>query len=360
MLQHTRLVNPPDIEHELAVLRREMAIAPDGRAVLPASVHNLLIMCRAVAADTVGSAAAVVGSNPGRVIVLREGNGDRDRLAAEIGALRAGEQEPSYAEYVKIEAAGGTAQYLPELALPLLVSSVPTVLWWSGAVPLDDLIFQRMATLADRILVDTARSADPLADLTILARLSAERGRWIGLGDLAWARVTPWRQLTAQFFDTPAARSSLTRLDHVEISYGTGKAPIGALLYVGWLASRLRWRLDRVEHAEGEWTVRYLHGGRGITVALQPHDAYADIPGAMGEVKITTGGHHPLRFRVQRMADRVCLKTDAGTDGLLLGSRIVEMPEQDDGGLLRDEMTRIYRNTVYHAALAEAARLGQI
>lgn len=355
MLEQNRHVAPADIEDELAALRRSMVSQADSPATLAAFVHNLVVIPHGPVSDLTRTIANVIDSHPGRVIVLTSGEADADTLDAEVAALRMHARPPEYSEYVTIDARGRPAAYLPELALPLLVSSVPTILWWVGAPPWEDPLFARLATLADRVIVDAGRSVDGLADLSHLARLSRVGGRWEGLGDLNWARLTPWRQLTAQFFDIPLTRPLLNRIDQVHVFYGAGEAPARPLLYVGWLASRLRWELEQVEKHDGDWTVGYRHGAHSIRVSLVADHSFADLPGAITSVRLAARGPTPATFAVQRMEDRVCLMAQAVWGDALLGSRIVEMPELDDADLLRDEMARVYRNAVYHTALHDAA-----
>lgn len=357
MLEQHRRVAPADIENELTALRRSMAGGADSPATLAASVHNLVVIPCGTVENLTETIAGVVGGHPGRVIVLDSDTAGEDTLEAEVGALRMHAQLPVYAEYVAINATGRPAAYLPELALPLLISSVPTIVWWAGPPPWQDPLFARLATLADRVIVDTGRSVDGLADLSHLARLSGAGGRWEGLGDLNWARLTPWRQLAAQFFDIPLTRPLLNRIDQVHVFYGAGGAPVRPLLYVGWLASRLRWELERVETRDSDWRISYRLGARLIQVSLVADQGFADLPGAITGLRLAAHGPTPATFAVQRMDDRLSLKADVEADYALLGSRIVEMPELDDADLLRDEMARVYRNTVYHTALREAAEI---
>ena len=61
------------------------------------------------------------------------------------------------------------------------------------------------------------------------------------VSDLSWTRLTPWRRLIAQFFDSPSLQPYLDRLTAVDIEHDAGSAA-QALLLAGWLAARLGWR----------------------------------------------------------------------------------------------------------------------
>jgi glucose-6-phosphate dehydrogenase assembly protein OpcA len=77
--------------------------------------------------------------------------------------------------------------------------------------------------------------------------------------DLSWTRLTLWRKLTADCFDEIQVRSMLKHIQCVLVRHGGGPgARVRALLYTGWLATRLGWTADcareciRVEECEGE------------------------------------------------------------------------------------------------------------
>jgi glucose-6-phosphate dehydrogenase assembly protein OpcA len=100
-----------------------------------------------------------------------------------------------------------------------------------------------LAAHATRIIVDSGALTDSFKEF---ARLIALRQRYpsAAISDLAWARLTPWRQLTAQFFDGPML-SELQNLTHLSIGYVSdpkleSTAPAEALLLAGWLVKQLR------------------------------------------------------------------------------------------------------------------------
>ena len=59
--------------------------------------------------------------------------------------------------------------------------------------------------------------------------------------DLAWLRSTPWRERVAAIFDPPMMRRSLGAIDKVVVRH-RGDSTAAAVLFCGWLSSRLNWR----------------------------------------------------------------------------------------------------------------------
>jgi len=147
-------------------------------------------------------------------------------------------------EQITIEARGSAVDRVPNTILPLLVPDVPVMLWWMRGEPFDDPRFARFADMVDRMIVDSATFGQPEASL---ARMAALLESGIRISDLSWSRLTPWRELTAQFFDTPALAAHLDEIARVAVAYearpGEAVDRSQALLLVGWLAAR--WRRSR-------------------------------------------------------------------------------------------------------------------
>ena len=138
---------------------------------------------------------------------------------------------------------------VPSAVASLLLSDLPVYLWWRAVPPLADRVFNRLADLSDRVIIDSAAFADPHGDLASLAVLLRERTRGAAVSDLNWARLTTWRALVAAFYDVADYRPFLDRLDRMVIEYAPlaedrEAIPPRALLLGGWLASRLGWQLD--------------------------------------------------------------------------------------------------------------------
>ncbi len=125
------------------------------------------------------------------------------------------------------------------IVAPLLVADLPVFVWWMGPLALGSPLSERLQSLADRWVFDgsTFDEWDP----SILYRLSQSPS--LAISDINWSRITPWREIIAQFFDPPHARSSLTQLSRVLIE---SEDSWQAWLMMGWLSSRLGWQSPKL------------------------------------------------------------------------------------------------------------------
>jgi glucose-6-phosphate dehydrogenase assembly protein OpcA len=192
-------------------------------------------------------------------------------------------------EQVTVPARGEAARLLHAAAMSLLVPDLPTVFWWPGEPDFESHAFRRLGEVSDMVIIDSTGFRDPISGLGSVARVVYDGSRNFGLADLNWSRLTPWRDMTAEFFDDPIRLPWLSRIRRVEVSYGaegpgSGSdhhlgSPAGrALLFVGWLAARLGWA------AAGEWE----ETGDGVGVRLRPRTpgANADVSGETPDVLV--------------------------------------------------------------------------
>jgi glucose-6-phosphate dehydrogenase assembly protein OpcA len=172
-----------------------------------------------------------------RLIVLAY-EARRDRLDARVTIAseeRDGEELGVLHETVVIDLGAAHLDDLPTIADPLLVRDLPTLLWspHGHADAVDALL-----PLAQAVLLD---SGDEPVWREAIQRASelSERAYVV---DLAWLRSTPWRERIAATFDPPAARRALDSITSVEVRHHDAST-VAAMLLVGWLASRLGWRV---------------------------------------------------------------------------------------------------------------------
>lgn len=311
---------------------------------------------------------------PSRATILIS---DPDRPATETGLdVRVALLEQAAAkgrpavlfECVIVEVAAASERHLASIVSPLLVADLPDFLWWAGQAVSGRQLLTDLIAVSDRLIVDSAAFTDPATDLRFLSSLVGRSQGCPKLSDFAWARSQPWRQLVTQVFDPPAARPALATIDEVDISYGgpgtvTGDGFTAALLFVGWLGSRLGWRspgeLVPVRNEPHTWrsTLRSETSKpeREVLLSLRPSDLPAASSG-LARVKIGSDGGEAGTFLIDRV-DPLGLATSSDLPGLPTVERLVYAEPPTDAALLADELRMFGRDQMFEEALAFAAAL---
>ncbi|HWQ12808.1 MAG TPA: glucose-6-phosphate dehydrogenase assembly protein OpcA [Roseiflexaceae bacterium] len=254
-------------------------------------------------------------------------------------------------EQITIEARGQAAAHIPGVVLPLLVPDVPVAIWLPRGNPAGHPVARRLADVADRLIVDSETFDGPQNALAALAGLI---GGEACVSDLAWARLTRWRELVAQFFDAPAARRQLPEIELLEITVATppgiqaSRSP--ALLLAGWLATRLGWRVE----GRGE-NARLLRQD-GAQVRLE----VATVPAGDGQddrLASLTLICRAAHFSVTRVAAGDVVATRAEIEGRWQIRRSLPLERLDEVALVAGELQLLGRDPTFESALLVAAAL---
>ncbi len=261
-----RAVDVAAMEEELRRLWRDTGEGGGGRGMMRACVLNLIIMSEAPAdgeqddKELTELVAAITSEHPCRVIrVQARPQEPAPQLKAFLSAFcrrPAGSERQVCCEQITLLADGESARHLHGTLAALLAEDLPVFLWWRGRPPFGTHRLGRMADLADRLILDTAAAGDELEVLVDLAAWNGGDGDGAGPGDLAWRRLTRWREATAALFDPPSRRPLLSAVKDLNLKWDTAAGHPGqgqALYLAGWLASRLGWRTrPATVHATGD------------------------------------------------------------------------------------------------------------
>lgn len=259
-----------------------------------------------------------------------------------------------------------SAGALSSVVSPLLISELPTFLWWPSGEFMNNAIFEDLALIADRLVFDSARlgnDAHAVADYRTL--LDEDTDPLVG--DFTWLRLAPWRQLVAQFFDPVDTQRSLEHIDSVTIAYAQERSDRGsgfaaALLICGWLGSRLGWEI--IEPLEprksGGWTAFMAATdatGRahGINIRLMP-DSTPGAKFSLRSVELITNHDTSGKFLVQR-TDQDDLITSSETSNTPYVSRMVYSRRHSTVEMLGEELQRFGPDRIFEDAIRLATRL---
>ena len=156
-------------------------------------------------------------------------------------------------EQITVAFSGDAAQGAANLMQALLKPDLPVYLWWADDLPQDLALFHRLVANSSRVIVDSNKFLAPEERIQALSKL-LDYAPDSALRDLNWGRITPWRELIAQFFDIADYRPYLVNVDAIEIEHAVRSPaadqenshispnPIRALLLAVWLQTRLGWQ----------------------------------------------------------------------------------------------------------------------
>ncbi|MGI9166855.1 MAG: glucose-6-phosphate dehydrogenase assembly protein OpcA [Pyrinomonadaceae bacterium] len=304
--------------------------------------------------------------HPGRILILiadREAN--EPKLEAYVSTrcrLLGATGKQVCAEQVTIETAGPLVETAATAVEPLLVPDVPVFLWWKDIPHYENELFDRMAQLADRIVIDSAAFDHPHEDLLHLARMIRNNRRAVRVSDLNWGRLTSWRTLLASFWDVTDYRPLLDAVDRFEVSYDPPNAAPNevapkALLLSGWLSARLGWKVVGTAVREnGVINCDLRSGERGIVLSLR-RDETGELKDGMVSSVTLSAKKGEADFYVALRAGGTKLETEArvGTEHSV--GRVLGYEMRSEAARLSRELAFLTRDSVYEEAVAQAAQL---
>jgi glucose-6-phosphate dehydrogenase assembly protein OpcA len=400
------------IEAELDRLWREendRALAAGETVVSRNTVLSLITYtCTADAAKQALTAISdLTAQHPARAVVLLTDPDSQDSGISAHVAVRhqTSGRDSGSSEQIVIQAEGDAARHVPGVVLPLLITGLPSFLWWTADVPWGTYLLDALVDGSDRLIVDSSDAND--ADITLAAASDLVRRKHsrCALSDFNWTRQAPWRELTAQFFDSPSLRPYLRGIDRVTVEFAAGdeeEATNGAQahLFVGWLASRLNWMLPRaLRQGFGPARQYTLHdvNGRPITVEINARygmrttswsdirdeadpvfdgraaasDGRAPSSAPLGQQDRPLVGHGALvslrlhalvegkagTFIVARDQDLRHATTLCQVDAGAQPSHTVHLPSLGETSLLHSQLELLGHDPVYESALATGAHL---
>ena len=268
-------------------------------------------------------------------------------------------------ECVSVDVSTENERQLASIASPLLVPDLPDFLWWATDTGQGGSLFSELVGISDRLVVDSAVSEHAASAMQTLLAFASAPSDHAALSDFAWARLTPWRRLTTQFFDVAATLPILDLIDEATVTYANSpnrwSGFTGALLFAGWLGSRLNWRtpgeLLPVRGDPNVWRATLRAGTAGrqreVTLTLRP-TAKPLAASTLLDVRLAADGGKAGFFTVERL-DGNEISTTSDSPELPNIVRTVFAPLPTEADLLGEELRVFGRDAVFEAALAFAA-----
>ena len=343
--------------------------AADGEMTTLARTRVLTLVVVASRPETAERATDAVlklaGRHPSRTLVLAFGELDGpDEVDARVQAHchPQGRSSEVCTEQIFVHISGETCQHPGAVVAPLLVHDLPVALWWTDDPPIGTRPFGDLIALADRLIVDSGLFRDDGSARLVALAAAAKDG--LEIHDLGWMRLEQWRTLLAGLFDEPAVRPFLGGVRRVRVTVARPGSIVRisrATLYLAWLASRLRWRVEQALRPDGDG-FRGSLSRRGQPVDVEilaeavPSDRAFREPGGLLRVEIeSVRPGRQARAAVARGDDH--LLAQAEVDGHVRARRTGMLERSEDAPYLAGVLEAAGRDAILDAALPMAARL---
>ena len=304
----------------------------ESAGVLRACAMTLVVLAEASENESAVSEtlAALMRDHPSRAIVVRVRPGDEPALEARVFAqcwMPSGQRRQICCEQIEIASSGGSLGDVPAVVLPLVAADLPVIVWSRLGQLLERPALANFPRMATKTILDSASRPDPRAALMALAKA---RGAGLLVADLAWTRLTRWRESIAQIFENPAHFSRLPSIRKVTIHYAGEVAPAGVRYFDAWLRRCL-------ERAGAEPAIDWRRSGDASDSGLCRVELESGEPGGL-QVSVRKAEGAAAEVRVDKLLNRTVF------------------PEASDYALLREELSISGRDPSYEAALELAAR----
>ena len=311
-----------------------------------------------------GLADAIAASNPCRIIALCPMAGEDEGVTAQVSASCPVQKQSQSTliccEYITLRGTAAALERNAGMISELMIGDLPKFLWWKGTPDPDYGLFKRLANQSNSIIIDSSSFNKTEPELLQIYDLIAHG---TGIADLNWRRLAPWQELTAEAFDPPERRAALNEVDQVTIDYEQGNQA-QALMFLGWLASRLKWRPVSYEKEGGDYDIRRVrftspdqHTIEAELAGIPVADV-GEIPGDLISLRLGSTNNEADCCTVLCSETTGCMRMEAG--GGAQSCRIQQVTplfDQKTEHLLSQQLQRWGREVLYEESLAVTAEL---
>lgn len=205
--------------------------------------------------------AQLMHEHPSRAIVLklrRDAKAEIDGRAFAQCWMPFGRRHQICCEQIELSAGSERFADILPLLRGLTAPDLPVVFWCRSAQLFRHAAFAGLATMADKVIVDSRTHLQPAGTLGIMDR-QIKGGQLYG--DLTWTRLTRWRETVSSVFERMDCRSFIPQINRVVIEYTHAPEPMAVSYLSAWLKSVLGLQIpvERVLVAENvSWQIRAL------------------------------------------------------------------------------------------------------
>ncbi|MCH9811199.1 glucose-6-phosphate dehydrogenase assembly protein OpcA [bacterium] len=265
--------------------------------VIKASLFNLVIFCEEnERVDYLKSLCiSLIKKFPCRIIFIKELQKQGDHLETRVSALKPeGENEGFFCEFIEFDVSSSYKERISYLVTPHVIPDLPIYLLFSKDIALKDTpTTLKLDKLPLRIIFDS----ECMEHMSEFAKyIDTIKEEHTSIGDLNWARFTPWRRMLCKVFASPENHQTLLEAKKIHITYNTHATDsfrhnkIQATYMQGWIAEKLGWEFKEVSCEEGKVHITYTSSKGEHLICLEGSAANEDLyPGRLTGIEIKSG-----------------------------------------------------------------------
>jgi glucose-6-phosphate dehydrogenase assembly protein OpcA len=311
-----------------------------------------------------GIADAIASTNPCRIVTLCPILGEDEGVKAQVSAYCPIQKQQKNTlvccEYITLTGTAEALERIGGMIFALAIPDLPKFVWWKATPSPDYPLFKRSIDLTDTIIFDSSSFNHPEADLISVSNLIQQE---VALADLNWRRLAPWQELSAAAFDPPERRAAIYEVDKVTLDYERGNQS-QALMFLGWIASRLKWHPVSYQLEGGDYDIRRVKftddKQREIEAELAgiPTADWGDIPGDLISLRLSSKNLDADCCTVLCSSTTGCMRMEAGGGAQACYiEQVASVSDQKTENLLAQQLQRWGREMLYEESMAIVDRI---
>ncbi|MDJ0589051.1 MAG: glucose-6-phosphate dehydrogenase assembly protein OpcA [Pleurocapsa sp. MO_226.B13] len=310
------------------------------------------------------TADAIAASNPCRIVtlcpILGEDTGVKAQVSAYCPIGKKNQNTLVCCEYITLSGTAEALERIGGIIAELAIADLPKFVWWKATPAPEHPLFKRLVASSDTVIFDSSGFVHPETDLKSLSALLKQD---TALADINWRRLAPWQELTAAAFDPPERRSDIYEVDRVTIDYELGNQS-QALMFLGWLASRLQWTPVEYKLEGGDYDIRKVKltddKQRSIEAELAgiPTADWGEIPGDLISLRLSSTNLDADCCTVLCSSTSGCMRMEAGGGAQACYiEQVTPLFEQKTEDLLGQQLQRWGREMLYEESMVVTAQI---
>lgn len=311
-----------------------------------------------------GVADAIASANPCRIITLCPTTGEDQGVVSQVSAYCPINKTSSHSliccEYITLTGTSVALERIGGIVSALMIPELPQFIWWKAGIDKEYGLFKRLITNGDRLIVDSSIFSHPEEDLGTIGELLTDK---LPIVDLNWGRLAAWQELAAEAFDPPERREDIYEVDKVTIDYEKGNAT-QALMYLGWLGSRLNWQPVEYIHEGGDYDIRKVKlisaEGKYIEAELAgiPLADWGEVLGDLISLKLSSTNLNADCCTVLCSETTGCMRMEAGGGAQACRiQQVTSLSDQNTEQLLGQQLQRWGRETLYEESMVVTTQI---